>query len=161
VAAYKKKIVVFLIMVALGTAVVMFCSASSAEVKQQEQKFDNLSLPFKNDSNLPTQSDEIPTTSELFFKMMFSVLLIVVLGAAAIYVSKKFGVRISNLPGKKVQIVETVNLGPRKAVHLLKIGNQGLLIGSTTESITMLADVTDTLSEMDSSATKTDDNLRI
>ena len=160
-AAYKKKIVAFLMAVALGTAVLVVCSAGSAPAEEQEQKFDNLSLPFENDSNLAARPDDIPTTGELFFKMMFSVLLIVVLGAAAIYVSKKFGTRITNLPGKKIRVIETVSLGPRKAVHLLKIGNQRLLIGSTTESITKLADVTDACSEIESSATKIDDNLRI
>jgi len=161
VATYKKKFVTFLIVVAMGTAVLVVCSGSSTSSEQQKQKFDNLSLTFENDSNVATQPDDIHTTSELFFKMMLSVLLIVVLGAGAIYVSKKFGVRISNLPGKKIHVIETVSLGPRKAVHLLKIGNQGLLIGSTTESITKLADVTDVLSEMDSRTTKADDNLRI
>ena len=160
-ATYKKKFVTFLIVVAMGTAVLVVCSGSSTSSEQQKQKFDNLSLTFENDSNVATQPDDIHTTSELFFKMMLSVLLIVVLGAGAIYVSKKFGVRISNLPGKKIHVIETVSLGPRKAVHLLKIGNQGLLIGSTTESITKLADVTDVLSEMDSRTTKADDNLRI
>jgi len=161
VATYKKKFVTFLIVVALGTAVLVVCSGSSTSSEQQKQKFDNLSLTFENDSNIATQPDDIHTTSELFFKMMLSVLLIVVLGTGAIYVSKKFGARISNLPGKKIHVIETISLGPRKAVHLLKIGNQGILIGSTTESITKLADVTDVLSEMDSSTTKTDDNLRI
>ena len=160
-AVYKKKFVTFLIVVVLGTAVLVVCSGSSTPSEQQKKKFDNLSLTFEHDSNVATQPDEIPTTSELFFKMMLSVLLIVVLGAGVIYVSKKFGARISNLPGKKIHVIETVSLGPRKAVHLLKIGNQGLLIGSTTESITKLADVTDILSEMDSRTTKTDGNLRI
>ena len=80
---------------------------------------------------------------ELFFKMMFSVVLVLVLGAAAVYMSKKVLPRITNLPGKEIRILETAHLGPRKAVHLISIGNQRLLIGSTNESITMLADVTE------------------
>jgi flagellar biosynthetic protein FliO len=75
--------------------------------------------------------------------MMFSVVLVVVLGAAALYMSKKVLPRITNLPGKEIRILETAHLGPRKAVHLVKIGNQRLLIGSTNESISMLADVTE------------------
>jgi flagellar protein FliO/FliZ len=75
--------------------------------------------------------------------MMFSVVLVVVLGAAALYMSKKVLPRITNLPGKEIRILETAHLGPRKAVHLVKIGNQRLLIGSTYESISMLADVTE------------------
>lgn len=80
---------------------------------------------------------------ELFFKMMFSVVLVLVLGVAAVYVSKKVLPRITNFPGKEIRILETAHLGPRKAVHLIRIGNQRLLIGSTNESITMLADVTE------------------
>lgn len=103
---------------------------------------DNLSSVFANDPNFSGKSGSSPNTQELFFKMMFSVLIVVALGAATIYISKKFLPRITNLPGKMIHIVETVHLGPRKTVHLLKIGEQQLLIGSTSESITMLADVT-------------------
>lgn len=108
---------------------------------------------LRSSASLPRgQSSELRRTSqvgnglgrgELFFKMMFSVVLVVVLGAAALYMSKKVLPRITNLPGKEIRILETAHLGPRKAVHLVKIGNQRLLIGSTNESISMLADVTE------------------
>lgn len=78
----------------------------------------------------------------MFFKMMASLLIVVALGAAVIYASKKLVGRISNLPGRKIKIVETAHLGPRKAVHLLRIGDRSILIGSTNESITKLADLT-------------------
>ena len=81
-------------------------------------------------------------TKELFFKMMVSVLLVVGLGAAAIYASKRLLPKITARSGKKIKVIETVYIGPRKAVHLLKINNQCLLIGSTNETITKLADVT-------------------
>ena len=83
-----------------------------------------------------------PGIRELFFKMIFSVLFLVVLGAAAIYVSKRFGAKITKLTGKEICIAETVHLGPRKAVHLLEVGERRFLIGSTNESITRLADLT-------------------
>lgn len=81
-------------------------------------------------------------TKELFFKMMVSVLLVVGLGAAVIYVSKRLLPKITARSGKKIKVIETVYIGPHKAVHLLKIDNQCLLIGSTNETITKLADVT-------------------
>jgi flagellar biosynthetic protein FliO len=74
---------------------------------------------------------------------MISVLLVGGLGAAAIYTSRKLLPRITNLPGKKIRIIETVHLGPRKAIHLVEIGNQQILVGSTNENIRKLADVTD------------------
>ena len=96
---------------------------------------------------------------ELFFKMMLSVLLVAALGAAAIYVSRKLLPRLTNLPGKQIHILETAHLGPRKAVHLIKIGEQQLLIGSTNERITTLAHVADALTEL--STQEIDDNVGI
>jgi flagellar biosynthetic protein FliO len=66
----------------------------------------------------------------------------------AIYTSKKFRPRITNLPGKKIRVLETTYLGPRKAVHLIQIGNQRLLIGSTNESITMLAHINESMNDI-------------
>jgi len=131
VAAYKKKIVAFLVAVALVSPSV--CLGQTAG--------------FANDPNFFLSSANSPGAREMFFKMMLSVLLVVALGAAAIYISKKFLPRITNPPGKKIRVIETTHIGPRKMVHLLKIGNQQLLIGSTSENITKLADVTDALSE--------------
>ena len=94
-----------------------------------------------DDPNHSSKTD-IAGTRELFYKMMVSVVLVVVLGAIAIYASKRVMGKITNLPGKKIKIVETAHLGPRKAVHLLRIGDRCLLIGSTNDNITRLADLT-------------------
>ncbi len=147
-AAYKKKIVAVLVAVALGGGALVLCPAQSTTARPAKPSFDNSSSLFTNDPNLSVGSAGSLNTRELFFKMMFAVLLVVVLGVAAIYISKKFLPRIANLPGKKIRVIETVHLGPRKAVHLLKIGNQRFLIGSTSESITKLADVTETLADL-------------
>ncbi len=162
---YKKKIVVFLITVALGSGVLLVCSARSAtdgtelvsaeaeavaglenskpkgSLLTGESKSNSFSL-FENDPIFSTKTGDKPGIRELFFKMMFSVLFLVVLGVAAIYVSKRFLPKITKLPSKEIRIAETVHLGPRKAVHLLEIGNRRLLIGSTNENITRLADLT-------------------
>jgi len=149
---YKKKIVVFLITVALGSGVLLLCSGQShtdetklvlaeGETEENNSKTKTDSL-FENDSDFSMSKKDRPSTRELFFKMIVSVLLLVALGAGAIYVSKRLGAKITNLPGKKIRIAETVHLGPRKAVHLLEIGNRRLLIASTNENITRLADLT-------------------
>ncbi len=173
-AANKKKIVAFLVAAALGSGILAICSAQSAPGGQAKPLFNNSGSPFANDPNFSAAPANSPSTRELFFKMMLSVLLVVALGAAVIYISKKFLPRITNLPGKKMHIIETVHLGPHKAVHLLKIGNQQLLIGSTSQNITKLADITGAaehnkepfvvpsgFSETDLSAQETNDNLRI
>lgn len=150
---YRKKIVVFLITITLGGGVLLVCSARSDTDETKLENSPVLASPqvrakskagslLANDPNFSGRPDGSAGNQELFFKMMLSVLFVVALGAAAIYVSKKFLPRITNLPGKEIRVVETVHLGPRKAVHLLEIGNQRLLIGSTNENITRLADLT-------------------
>ncbi len=150
---FRKKVVVFLITAALGSGVLLVCSAQSptdgtelvsAETEAvaglENSKSQSGSL-FENDSNFSTGTGDKSGTRELFFKMMVSVLFLIALGAAAIYVSRRFLPKITNLSGKEIRIAETVHLGPRKAVHLLEIGNRRFLIGSTNENITRLADL--------------------
>jgi len=76
-----------------------------------------------------------------FRKMMLSVLLIIVLGIGVLYLSKKVLPKMSNSPGKNIHVVETAHLGPRRWVHLVEIGDRQILIGSTNENITKLADI--------------------
>ncbi len=154
---YRKKIVVFLITVTLGSGVLLVCSAQSptdgtelvsaeAVAGSENSKSQSGSL-FENDSNFSTGKSDRPSSRDLFFKMMVSVLFLIALGAAAIYVSRRFLPKITNLPGKKIRIAETVHLGPRKAVHLLEVGERRFLIGSTNENITRLADLTSALTD--------------
>ncbi len=138
----------------MSSSVTVLYPTQSVAGESAKPLFDNSSSLFTNDPNFSIAPANSFGTQELFFKMMLAILLVVVLGTAAVYVSKKLLPGITNLPGKKIRVVETVHLGPRKTVHLLKIGNQQLLIGSTTESITKLADVTDALPEMNLSATE-------
>jgi flagellar biosynthetic protein FliO len=148
VTAHKRKVAAFLVLAAVVVGALMAypnqpAPAGAATGKSNAQA----GFSFAEDANVFAKSANNLGTKELFFNTMILVLVVLALGAGAIYVSKKLLPRMTNLPSKKVRIIETVHLGPRKAVHLLKIGNQGLLVGSTNESITMLANVTNALSE--------------
>ena len=154
----RKKNVVLLIVVILGCGVILVCSAQSAadaekhasdrggtELENSQSKSNSL---FDNDSNFLKNTNNGYGTRELIFKFMVSVLFLVALGAGGIYISKRFLPKITNLSGKEIRIAETVHLGPRKAVHLLEIEERRFLIGSTNENITILADLTSTLTEL-------------
>jgi len=146
---YKRRIIAFLLVILLSSTVISVCSGQSATDESPKSLLYKSTSLFSSDPNFSTGSDTGLNTTELFYKMMLAVLLVIALGAAAIYISKKFVPKITSLSGKKVQVCETVHLGPRKAIYLIKVGKQMLLIGSTNESITRLADVTDTLTEAD------------
>ena len=159
VTQYKKKIILFLVVAALGSCVLTVRRAQSAEAESTKPLFDNASTLHANSPNFPVKPIDNMGNQELFFKMMLSVLLVIALGVAAIYTSKKFLPKITKLSSKEVRIIETVHLGSRRAVHLLKIGNQKILIGSTNENITKLADVPDVVTDL--SSQEMDDNMRV
>jgi flagellar biosynthetic protein FliO len=93
--------------------------------------------------NLPATGGVTLGGRELFLKMMFSVGLVIALGVAALYLSRKVLPRVTNSPGKEIRVVETAYLGPRKALHVVEVANQRLLIASTNDSITTLAHLSD------------------
>jgi len=74
-------------------------------------------------------------------------LTLLLLAGVAVFVAKRFLPRLFpklGLPGgKNVSVVETVHLGPRKTVHVLRVGRRKYLVGGTREQLSMLADVTD------------------
>lgn len=150
----RKKPVIFLAAVALGSGVLVVGAVQSAATRTESEKAELDHRPaqspepgaetgplFASDPNFSTESSFSLGRQEFFFRTMIAVAFVIVLGVAAIYVSKKLLPRIAKLPGKEIRVVETVHLGPRKAVHVLEIGSRRLLIGSTNENITKLADL--------------------
>jgi flagellar biogenesis protein FliO len=115
--------------------------------------------PFLADPNLVSSTDIALGSEGLFARMMLSVALVVVLGAGVLYVSKRVLPKVANAPGKEIDIRETAYLGPRKALHLVEVGHHKLLIGSTNDSITALAHVTDAWLEL--SKQEPDDTMRL
>jgi flagellar biogenesis protein FliO len=105
---------------------------------------------FLNDPRLPASGGGSLGNGELFFRMMLSVGLIIGLGTAALYLSKRVLPKVGHAPGKEIHVLETAYLGPRKALHLVEIGGRRLLIASTNDCITMLASVQETWSDLSS-----------
>ena len=85
--------------------------------------------------------------TEMMWKMLSATLVVLLLGGLSIFVIKRLLPKISRVAGKKVSVLETVYLGPRKAVHLIQVGSRKLLVGSSTDRIVKLDDVTDAVNE--------------
>ncbi len=99
--------------------------------------------PYLNDPNLPSLGGAGLGGAGLFLRMMLAVVIVGGLGAATLYLSKKVLPRVTNTAGREIRIVETTCLGPRKALHLVEVSGQRLLIASTNDRITMLTPVGD------------------
>jgi flagellar biogenesis protein FliO len=148
---YDKKYII-----SLSAAIVLFSMTFAGFAQSSTQEIPKLTsnIVKSADVNFPntaTYSNGNLNTNGLFLRMMSMVMIVAALGVAIIYVQKKLMPKFSNLPAKKIKIVETVHLGRNKTLHLLKIGNRQLLVGSTSENITALSDLTDALAETDPS----------
>ena len=165
VTGFKKKIVVLLIVIALGNGVLLLGPAQSIPNETESEESitesdqsgpadgaENRGL-FANDPDFTDRSGYGWGKGEFFFRATLAILFVVVLGVTAIYVSKKVLPKITMLPGKEIRIVETVHLGPRKAVHLLEIGNRRFLIGSTNENVMKIADITSGFTDLSAQET--------
>ena len=147
-AAQNKKIIVFVAAVALLGGALMMRSPQPDTAKTGKPLSANSNSLF-SDPNFAIKRQGTLDTGQMFLKMMLAVGIIIAMGIGAIYFSRKLLPKIANLPGKKIQVIETVHLGPRKAVHLLRVGSRHILIGSTAESLSKLADINDGLFETD------------
>jgi flagellar biosynthetic protein FliO len=86
-------------------------------------------------------------TSEALRKLVTSTLVIIVLGGAAIYLAKRVMPKVNSAMGREIKVIESMRLGPKKQVYVIKVGSRKFLIGGGGESITYLADVTESLAE--------------
>ena len=162
---FKRKNFLFLITVVLVSGVLVICSAqpisngmesekSQPDPNQPQAGTESTNNPlFANDPNFFRGSDFNSGGAGFSVRAVLAVLFVLALFIAAIYVSKKLLPKISNLPGKEIRIVETIHLGPRKAVHLLEIDNRRFLIGSTNENVTKLADLGSGLTDLSAKET--------
>lgn len=94
------------------------------------------------ETNLPVGGN-----SEMLWHMMASVLVLAVLALVAWVVFKKVLPRVSRAGGRNVSVLETSYIGPRKAVHLLRVGQKRLLVASSRDDVSLLADVTEAVEQ--------------
>lgn len=86
--------------------------------------------------------------SKLIRQFGYAIFLVMILGVGAFYVTRKLIPRLSTSRGKEIAVVETISLGPNKNLHLVEVGeNRRLLLGSTSQSINLLAHVGDPVSD--------------
>jgi len=152
-----KKASVLLGIVVLGSVVMSWTMTgdaarrdpASAQVRSERDRDSEVrqvsSSLFPADPNFTGKDTQGLEAGELFLKMLVLVMVVLGLGIGGCYFSKKFGTKISRLSNKEVHVLETAHLGPRKVLHLVGIGQRRLLVASTNENITLLADVTEAL----------------
>jgi flagellar biosynthetic protein FliO len=119
--------------------------ASVPEAQSKEAPPKNERLPFKlNDRG--EMASEAPSAGGMLLRTFGALLLIVGFIAAAGWALRYFGIiqfgrQQSEVAGLKV--LDTVPLGERRTLTLVKFGERTLLIGATPQGLTLLAEQTD------------------
>ena len=137
----KNKVATLFAVLVVGGGLV--CLGARSTDREEAKAPASEGASFLSDQDLSDSDGPVLGGRQLFFKMMFSVALVAALAIAAFYVSKKVLPRVTNAPGKEIRVVETTYLGPRKMLHLVQVGHQKLLVGSTNETIATLAHIDD------------------
>lgn len=153
VPGFRRRTILLLAALALCSGLAVICFGQSAPDRIEAEKPEpepDVTGARTNEGVSSVPADDPGSSNGLTYdldggtypNLLRAVLFVVVLGVVAVYASKKLLPRITKLPGKEVRVVETVYLGPRKAVHVLEVGGRRFLVGSTNENITKLADIT-------------------
>jgi flagellar biosynthetic protein FliO len=114
---------------------------------------------FLTDPNFVSSPGVNLGNGSLMTRMLLSILVVIALGGGLMYVMKRVMPKVANTAGKEIHVRETTHLGPHKTLHLVEIGNHKLLIGSTNDHITTLADLTDAW--LDVPKQETDEAVRL
>lgn len=151
----KKRIALLtglLILSIVGQLLLRPCLADEAKDEEQIVSPDQAkTLELMDTKDLLQEEDEDIKSGNLqgslYKQLMMMVAFVAVIGAGVWFFCKKMPGRWNLAKGKNIVVTETVNLGPRKLLHIVQLGTKQYLIGSTAENIRLLADVTDSLEQ--------------
>ena len=97
-------------------------------------------------STEPEFSRDTPELQSQLLRQFFYMLgFVALIGVGAWWVCRKLSCGYARSGGQVVRLGETVRMGPRKAVHLIHIGKKTFLVGSTSDNLCLLADVSDSV----------------
>ena len=121
------------------------CAGAAAADAEQAAAEPNKQSIFSDGKSLYDKPQDSETSEDLLtgalLRVIAAIVVVVVLGIAALYGSRTILPKLSSAQGKQIRIVETVHLGSRKTLHLVEIRDQQILIGSTSDRISKLADI--------------------
>jgi flagellar biogenesis protein FliO len=103
-------------------------------------------LPSDARSTTPEFAKDTPELqSELLRQFFYMLGFVALIGVGAWWVCRKLSCGYAKAGGQLVRMGETLRMGPRKAVHLIYVGKKTFLVASTSDSLCLLADVSDSV----------------
>ena len=141
----KKRITLLALVVLTGCAAAVCVSRAQANAAGK-----SASIWALSDANQTPQAPLSSSTTEALRTLLISIIVLVAIGTLLIHASRKWLPKISGLKNKHILVLESVQLAPNRAVHLVQVGSQRFMLGSSNESVRMLADVTLALTDLPS-----------
>lgn len=87
------------------------------------------------------ESGSLPGLWSYLLQVLIALAVIVALAAGVLYLMRRFVPAVRS--GRRLQIVESVAVDPRRTLHIVKVGKRHLLVGSTEGSLSLLAELDD------------------
>lgn len=83
----------------------------------------------------------------IYFRMIFAIFIVAGMGAAVYWMGKRLRYNVAGGKKGRIEVLETAYLAARKTLHIVRVGNKTFLIGSTNDSISSIADISDSFAE--------------
>jgi flagellar biosynthetic protein FliO len=97
--------------------------------------------PGQSTNNATVISDPMASPSGLAFNIFLKFSVVLGLIYLAYYLLRQWQGKHGGIRQRQMVIKETLHLSPRRAVHLIQVGNQALLIGATDQAVSFLAEI--------------------
>ncbi|MCD6175899.1 MAG: flagellar biosynthetic protein FliO [Planctomycetes bacterium] len=151
----KKRIALLtglLVLCIVGQLLLRPCLGDETKNDEQVLLSDQTKTPeLTNTSDLFDEEEEDSGSGDLqgqlYKQLAKMVAFVAVIGVGVWFYCKKMSGRWNPAKGKNITVTETVNLGPRKHLHIVQLGTKQYLLSSTAADIRLLADVTESLEQ--------------
>ena len=139
----KKRILVlgFLLALAIVGQVLLRPCLGKTDTAESITALASATPPQTLEQNQDTEMLQSDLWRTFFYMLGF----VAMIGGGAWLVCRKFSGGLAG-GGQLIRVGETVRIGPRKALHLIRVGKKAFLVGSGGDSFTLLADVSDSVS---------------
>ena len=128
------------VLIALTVSSAATCSAAT-HISEPNTIQSSISW-LEDDLGQPT--DNNISSNNLIKRFMYVIVMVAALGIAAYYLSKKVLPKLSITQGKEIRVLETIQLGQNKTLHLVQVGeDRKILIGSTSQNINTLIELSE------------------
>lgn len=115
-------------------------AAVSPEAASPAPANESIGVPERSAARLGAEDH---TPADLLWQSLAAVLVILALGGAALFVVRRLMPRIAAARGKQIHVIESLSLGPNKAIYLVGVGQRRLLLAAGRDQVCLLDDVSD------------------